>query len=74
MGVILKYAIFSDHPLQRRIVRRVAAAKIHLSPELTVQAETRFSESLFVNECLEWHNHYRKRHLAPPLAFDPIVS
>jgi hypothetical protein len=64
----------SDHPNQRRIVRKVVAARIHQSPELIVQAETRFSESPFVLECLEWHNTFRKSHSSPPLTLDPIVS
>lgn len=61
----------SDHPLQRRIVRRVVNAQLYMPPEMVVQAETRFSESPFVQECLEWHNNYRRKHLAPDLTLDP---
>ena len=46
-------------------------AKLYQSPELIVQAETRFAESPFVLECLEWHNYLRKKHLAPQLDLDP---
>ena len=63
----------SDHPNERRIVRRVVSARLYQSPELVVQAETRFSESPFVLECLEWHNLFRKRHLSPELTLDPLV-
>ena len=45
-----------------------------MPPEMIIQAETRFSESLFVQECLEWHNNYRSKHLAPALTLDPPVS
>ena len=45
-----------------------------MPPEMVVQAETRFSESPFVQECLEWHNNYRRKHLAPDLTLDPPVS
>lgn len=63
----------SDQPHHRRIVRKVVAAHIENSPEITQLAETRFSESKFVMECLEWHNTYRKMHSAPPLAFNAIL-
>ena len=45
-----------------------------MPPEMVVQAETRFSESPFVQECLEWHNNFRRKHLAPDLTLDPPVS
>ena len=45
-----------------------------MPPEMVVQAETRFSESPFVQECLEWHNNYRRKHSAPDLTLDPPVS
>lgn len=64
----------SDHPNQRRIVRRVVNCKLHLPPEMIVQAETRFSESPFVQECLEWHNYFRRKHLAPDLTLDAPVG
>ena len=50
----------SDHPDQRRIVRRLAGAQLHMPPEMVVQAETRFAESPFVQECLEWTNVFRR--------------
>ena len=49
-------------------------AQIYMPPEMVVQAETRFSESPFVQECLEWHNNFRRKHLAPDLTLDPPVS
>ena len=55
------------------IVRRFMSAKLYQSPEMIIQAETRFAESPFVIECLEWHNSFRKRHLAPELSLDPLV-
>ena len=58
---------------QKRILRKVAAARIDYNQEHKIIAETRFAESEFVKECLDWHNHYRAHHLAPPLEFDPIV-
>ncbi len=64
----------SDHPNQRRIVRRVVNGTVHVPPELVVQAETRFGDSIFVQECLEWHNRFRRRHLAPDLILDAPVS
>ena len=64
----------SDHPFERRIVRRLKSAQIQALPELVVQAETRFSESPFVQECFEWHNQLRRRHLAPDLVLDAPVS
>ena len=60
----------SDHPNDRRIVRLLVNAKIQVLPELVVQAETRFAESPFVLECLQWHNHYRAQHLAQELVLD----
>lgn len=63
----------SDHPNQRRIVRRVVSARLYQSPELIVQAETRFADSIFVQECLEVHNTLRKKHLAPCLTLDLLV-
>jgi len=58
---------------QKRILRKVAAARIDYNQEHKIIAETRFAESEFVKECLDWHNHYRAHHLAPPLEFDPIL-
>ena len=64
----------SDHPNERRIVRWLKSATIQSAPELVVQAETRFSESPFVQECFQWHNQLRRRHLAPDLVLDaPVV-
>ena len=60
----------SDHPNDRRIVRLLVNARIQVLPELVVQAETRFAESPFVLECLQWHNHYRAQHLAQELVLD----
>ena len=64
----------SDHPNERRIVRWLKSATIQSAPELVVQAETRFSESPFVQECFQWHNQLRRRHLAPDLVLDAPVS
>ena len=63
----------NEDPKERRIVRRFMSAKLYQSPEMIIQAETRFAESPFVIECLEWHNSFRKRHLAPELSLDPLV-
>ena len=52
----------------------MVSAKLYQSPELVIQAETRLSESPFVLECLEWHNYFRKKHLAPELILDPLVN
>ena len=64
----------SDHPNERRIVRWLKSATIQSAPELVVQAETRFSQSPFVQECFQWHNQLRRRHLAPDLVLDAPVS
>ena len=65
----MKYILFLLY-----IVRRFMSAKLYQSPEMIIQAETRFAESPFVIECLEWHNSFRKRHLAPELSLDPLVT
>ena len=57
----------------RKILMKLAKAKLLYTPATRSLAETRFADSDFVAECLEWHNHYRQHHLAPPLTLDPIV-
>ena len=52
---------------------KLAKAKLLYTPATRSLAETRFADSDFVAECLEWHNHYRQHHLAPPLTLDPTV-
>ena len=64
----------NDKYLTGKLYIQVLTARLNYTPETKEIAETRFSESDFVIQCLEWHNLYRKIHSAPPLKFDAIVS
>ena len=63
-----------ENTITANILLQVLTARLNYTAETKEIAETRFSESEFVMQCLEWHNNYREIHCAPPLQFDAIVS